>query len=128
MKPRTKDNLIYLAVALGIVAALVAYMFHFLSQGRLVPEIPLGPSWLVVSTIVLVAGTIQSLRRRHLKLIRHMPLIVAIVVLHPIATAVVLRAMDHPQLIFLVAMYVGEGMILLQIIDKLASRRQKGHN
>jgi hypothetical protein len=128
MKSRNKDNLIYLAVGIGVVAALAGYIFYFDSQDRSIPEIPLGPSWLVASTVFLVAGTIQSLRRRHLKLSRHLPLIVGVAVLHPLATAVALHAMARPQLFVLGAACFAEGIILLQVIDRLAARHQKGHD
>lgn len=67
MKTATRDNLIYLTVALGIVGALVAYMFVSERVTGSVRPIPGAVLWGLLSTPVIVALIFErfwSQRRR----------------------------------------------------------------
>src|SRR5438132_1652018 len=55
MKQKTRDNLIYLGVALAIVAAFTAYGIHVVKATGEVPDIPGPILWGILSTPGIVA-------------------------------------------------------------------------
>jgi peptidoglycan/LPS O-acetylase OafA/YrhL len=63
MKPKTRDNLIYLGVALTIVAGFTTYMFYGEGTTRTIRDIPGPILWGILSTPGIVALLLEGFWR-----------------------------------------------------------------
>lgn len=125
MKAKTKDNLLYIGIALGIAAIILGPLIYAISRGTDIPAFPLEPAWLVVSTVILVAYVAQDLKRRHLRIWTILLSALCVALVHSVATAAILHALTRVPLLLLGMGIFVEAYIALQIIDRLVIRQSK---
>ncbi len=127
MNDTTKDNLLYLGIALGIAAIMLGPLIYAISQGRDIPEFPLKPAWLIGSTVILIAYMIQDLRRRCVRTRLFLPPLLCVAFVHVVINAAILRAVNRVPLLLLGVGIFVEAHVALQIMDRLVMRRGKSH-
>jgi hypothetical protein len=122
MNDKTRDNLLYLGIALGVAAIGLAPLIYAIIRGGGIPEFPLKPAWLIGSTAILIAYLIQDLKRRRLRMRRLLSPLLCIAFVHMVITAAILRAVGRvPFLLLGVGVFV-EAHVALLIIEKLVIR------
>lgn len=123
LNAKTKDNLVYIGIALGIAAILLGPLIYAIIHGTDIPEFPLKRAWLTISTVVLVAYVIQDMTRRHRTLWTILSSAVCVALVHSVITAMILHALTRVPLLLLGFGIFVEAYIALQIIDRLVVRR-----
>lgn len=117
--PKAKDNLIYLAVGMGLAMLLAGYIFYFDNQGSTIPDIPVGPFWLAASTLFLFGWIILGARKRHINVQQYLPFAAAVGIAHAFLTAIVLHATSRPPVVVL-ALAIGiEASLSISCIKRL---------
>jgi hypothetical protein len=125
MNETTKNNLLYMGIALGIAAIILGPLIYAISQGREIPEFPVKPAWLIGSTVVVIAYMIQDLRRRSLRMRPYLLSLLCVAFVHVVINATILRAVSRvPVLLLGVGVFV-EAYVALQILDKFVIRPGK---
>jgi hypothetical protein len=95
MNDKTRDNLLYLGIAIGIVAIAAFPIFYAVSQGKDIPVFPLKSVWLVFSTVVLTAFLVQNLIKRRLKFWRALLLALSVAIMHVVITKIISDRVDR---------------------------------
>jgi hypothetical protein len=122
MNNKTRDNLLYLGIALGVAAVILGPLVYAISRGRDIPHFPVKPAWLVISTVVLVAYVIQNLRRRRFGIRRALPLLLVVALAHVVISLTILdRVTRLPILLLGIGIFL-EAHAALLIIQKLGVR------
>ena len=127
MNETTKNNLLYIGIALGIAAIILGPLIYAISQDRDIPEFPLKTAWLIGSTVVLIAYMVQDLRRRRVRMRPILPSLLCVAFVHLVINTTILRAVNRVPLLLLGLGVFVEAYVALQIFDKFVIRPGKAN-
>ncbi|MHB8607388.1 MAG: hypothetical protein ACYDCG_03675 [Candidatus Acidiferrales bacterium] len=127
MNETTKNNLLYIGIALPIAAIILGPLIYAISHDRDIPEFPLKPAWLIISTVVIIAYMVQDLRRRRVRMRPILPSLFCVAFVHVVINAAILRAFNRVPLLLLGVGVFVEAYVALQFLDKFVIRPGKAN-
>lgn len=124
MKPHTRDNLIYLATGLIVVAALVAYILYFDSRDKEIPPLPLGAIWVVVSGALVFGYTLKEYKKC-LRLPRFWIWFLLLLGFHTVGWLAFSRSVDRLPLLLMGVLLWPEAFLVYLVMEVFVRRKSR---